>query len=141
MNQNVADTRRPGGPEPRLYETPFARVWDEILAAVEKRGGWALLHKDEELGLITLACTTPILRFIDDLTIWVALDDNGLTRVDALSRSRRGKGDWGVNRRRIDRMFHALDLALGPSARLAAPPRRPGTADLSGPAEDDATLA
>ncbi|MCG8466671.1 MAG: DUF1499 domain-containing protein [Gemmatimonadetes bacterium] len=136
----MADTRRAGGPEPRLYETPFARVWDEILAYVDAHGRWALLHKDEELGLITVACTTPVFRFVDDVTIWVALDDNGLTRVDALSRSRRGRGDLGANARRIVRMLRSLDAALGPSARLATT-RRPDRPDASSPSGGRSTVA
>lgn len=131
-NENAADTRPPGGPEPRLYEVPFACVWDELLAYVDKRPRWRLLHKDEELGLISVACTSLVFRFMDDLTIWVTLDSNGLTRVEALSRSRRGRGDLGVNRRRIDRMLSRLDAALGPAKRLSHAQRHGGTVDLGG---------
>jgi len=135
----MADTRQAGVPEPRLYEVPFAGVWDELLALIERRRGWSLVHKDEELGLISVACTTLVARFVDDVTIWVALDSNGLTRVDALSRARRGTGDWGVNRRRIVRLLRSLDNALGPSARLFEP--HPNTSPTAGGARDHATLA
>lgn len=118
LNENVADTRGRSGPEGRLYAAPFAQVWDAILTQVAARRGWVLAHKDEELGIITVRCRTPVFRFIDDLTIWVALDENGQTRVDALSRSRVGKGDLGVNGRRIARILSTLDRALGPNARL-----------------------
>lgn len=118
LNENVADTRAEDGPEGRVYAAPFAQVWDAILDQVHSGRGWVLAHKDEELGIITVRCRTPVFRFIDDLTIWVGLDENGLTRVDALSRSRVGKGDLGVNRRRIVRMLATLDHTLGPEARL-----------------------
>ena len=114
-----ADTRVPGGPKPRLYEAPFAHVWDELLRYVNRRRLWRLAHRDEELGLISVRCVVPIVRFVDDLTVWVALDANGLTRVNALSRARRRDFDLGMNRRRIARMLRMLDRRLGPTARLS----------------------
>ena len=100
-------------------------------AAAEAGVSPEVIHSDPQSGIM-------VTRFIDDVTIWVALDDNGLTRVDALSRSRRGKGDWGVNGRRIDRLLRSRDAALGPSARLAT--GRLARSDLSG-SGDRATLA
>ncbi len=81
-------------------------------------------------------------RFVDDLTIWVVLDANALTRVEALSRSRRGRGDLGVNHRRIDRMLTQLDARLGPSARLGGVLRHGAAVDLPGSTpRDDASPA
>ncbi len=138
---NVADTRGPDGPSGRVYAVPFARVWDEILLEVERHRRWKLLHRDEGLGLITVECTTLGFRFVDDLTIWVALDANGLTLVDMRSKSRRGRGDLGVNRRRVERLLARLDAALGPSARLVDRRRRTGSVGARGAtAEDGATL-
>jgi len=116
-----ADTRRPDGPEGRVYAVPFARVWDEIDRLIAGRSRWKLEHRDEELGIFSVSCTTPVLRFVDDLTIWVSLDRHGLTRVEALSRSRVGSGDLGVNRRRIERLLRRLDEAVGPEHRLVDP--------------------
>ncbi len=118
LHENVADTRAPGGPAGRVYAAPFARVWDEILAQVASRRRWSLVHQDEELGIISVTCRSPLFHWVDDLTVWVTLDDNALTRVDARSRARVGRGDLGVNRRRIEALLHALDRAVGPGARL-----------------------
>jgi hypothetical protein len=107
-----------GGPSGRIYAAPFAQVWDAILDQADSRRGWKLAHKDEDLGIITIRCTSTLLRLVDDLTVWVGLDENGLTWVEALSRSRVGKGDMGMNRRRIVRMLAKLDATLGPEARL-----------------------
>lgn len=125
-HENVADTRRPGRPEPRVYAVAFARVWDELLEEIDRRSRWTLVHSDEELGLITVECRSRVFRLVDDLTIWVALDPNGLTRVDVLSRARKGQGDLGVNRRRVEGLLGKLDGAFGPSARLVD--RREGEA-------------
>jgi hypothetical protein len=113
LNENVADTRRSGPPSGRRYAVPFARVWDEMCAIVDDRWGWEMAHADETRGLATVTCRTPVLPFVDDLAIWVSLDDDGFTRVEARSRSRIGKGDLGVNRRRIQRLLRHLDDRLG----------------------------
>lgn len=117
FTENVADTRTPGGPARRLYAAPFAGVWDSLLDLVHQRRGWTLVHADEELGLMTVMCRSLVLRVHDDLTIWVSLDENGLTRVEARSESRIGRGDFGVNRRRIERLLQRLDGTVGPAIR------------------------
>ncbi len=99
-----------------------------MLEFIQNRPRWTLTHKDESLGILTVCCRTPVFRFVDDLSIWVALDENGLTRVEVRSRSRIGKGDWGVNRRRIRRLLLKLDQSLGPQTRLVerrGQPREP----------------
>jgi len=117
-HEHREDTRDPEGPPGRVYTVPFANAWDEVTGMIERRPRWTLHHRDEDIGMISVICRTPLFRFIDDLTIWVSLDQDGLTRVDVLSRSRVGKGDLGVNRRRIDRLLRRLDTALGPGSRL-----------------------
>lgn len=113
-----------------MYTVPFARVWDELSRLVESRGRWTLDHRDEELGIFSVSCRSLVFRFVDDLTVWVSLDRDGLTRVEALSRSRVGRGDLGVNRRRIERLMRHLDQAVGPDHRL--PYRRaPGGSDAT----------
>lgn len=129
LRENVADTRDSEGPEGRVYTVPFARVWDELTAYIRGRRRWRLTHKDEELGMLTVTCRSLVFRFVDDLTVWVGLDENGQTRVEARSASRVGKGDFGVNRRRIGRLLEHLDEVLGPEARLR---ERRGGARASG---------
>lgn len=98
----------------RTYAIPFARVWE---AAVELSDGglrgWRTTRADEEAGIIEAEATTTVLRFVDDVRVRVALDANAQTRVDVESRSRRGSGDLGANRRRIRRFLATLDRRLG----------------------------
>jgi uncharacterized protein (DUF1499 family) len=54
-----------------------------------------------------------VFRFVDDLTVWVSLDREGFTRVEARSRARVGRGDLGVNRRRVERLMAHLDASFG----------------------------
>jgi hypothetical protein len=113
MSENVADTRLPDGPDGRLYTSvPFARAWDAVMREVSRNRKWSLVHSDEDLGILTIACRTPVLGFVDDLTVWVSLDANGFTRVEARSASRSGRGDLGVNRRRLVRLMKRVDRSV-----------------------------
>jgi hypothetical protein len=94
LTENVADTRTSDGPDSRLYAAPFAEVWDSLVDSAHRRRGWKLIHADEELGLMRL------------------------TRVEARSESRVGRGDLGMNRRRIERLLSRLDRTVGPAVRV-----------------------
>jgi len=118
LNEHVADTRVPDGPDGRLYPTvPFARAWDAVMGEVNRNRTWSLVHSDEEIGILTIVCRLPALGLVDDLTVWVSLDSNGFTRVEARSASRRKRGDMGVNRRRLVRLMKRVDRSVGEAAR------------------------
>jgi uncharacterized protein (DUF1499 family) len=116
LTQNSAQTHEDAD-DPRLrgrtYFVPFATVWDEILKMIESHPRWKLLRADEGAGLIHAEATTRLFRFVDDVRFKVKLDQNALTRVDMWSASRVGRGDLGVNARRIGRFFRELDRRLG----------------------------
>ena len=113
LTENRADTRQRAGPPGGRYAASFARVWDELLAYASGRSRWRIVHADETSGILTLTCRSRVFRFVDDLTIWVSLDAEGFTRVEARSRARTGKGDFGVNRRRLVRLVAHLDRTFG----------------------------
>ena len=120
VTEPAADTRGPDGPEGRLYAVPFARVWDAIPSIVARRRLWRVVHADEELGLATIVCRLPVSGIAGEISVWVHLDDNGLTRVDARAGAR---GRWQgprAARRRLDRFLAGLDRAVGPDARIRA---------------------
>lgn len=109
LTENRADTRLPGPPHGRRYVAPFASVWDELVEMIEEHPRWRLEHTDETRGLMAATCRSRVFGFVDDLTVWLRLDADGLTEVDVRSRSRTGTGDFGVNRRRIERILGRLD--------------------------------
>lgn len=109
LTENRADTREEGPPAGRRYVAPFAEVWDALLAYARDRRRWRVTHADETRGVIVATCRSRVFGFVDDLTVWVSLDREGLTRVEARSRARRGHGDLGVNRRRVERLLGHLD--------------------------------
>lgn len=104
-----AEDRRLRG---RTYAIPFDRVWNTACAQIEDARGWQVLEADDHVGSIVATATTLAFRFVDDVSLRIRLDENAQTRVDMTSRSRKGKGDWGRNVRRINRFMRRLDRRL-----------------------------
>lgn len=106
----------PESPDPRLrgrtYAVPFTQVWDAALQTAQRTRGWTLVSSDARAGEIVAEARTPLWKFIDDVWVRLSLDENGQTRVDVASASRKGSGDLGTNARRIARFLHALDARL-----------------------------
>jgi hypothetical protein len=105
--------------DPRLwgreYAVPFAAVWQAALSIAEKSRGWTVTASDPRAGEIVAEARTSVWRFVDDVWIRISLDEDGQTRVDVTSASRKGSADLGTNARRIARFLHALDRhVLGP---------------------------
>ena len=121
--RNRAQTR-PDHPSPKLrgrtYPVPFARVWDAAVETARRRPRWTIVEEDARNGEIRAEARTLLWRFVDDVTVRISLDGEGLTRVDVASASRVGKGDLGVNARRIARFLHALDRRLRRGAGQAS---------------------
>lgn len=116
LQENVAETR-PQHEDPRLrgrtYHVPFQRVWEEVLHLAS--GGlprWRIVEADDRRGILHAESTTLLFKFVDDVVIRVRLDDDGQTRVDARSASRKGRADLGTNARRLARFFRSLDRRL-----------------------------
>lgn len=74
-----------------------------------KHPKWSVESRDEiERGIeIHLTRTTPIMRFTDDIHVWLTAAGDG-TRVDAESQSRVGKGDLGQNPRNLKELISGL---------------------------------
>ncbi|MFV2007198.1 MAG: DUF1499 domain-containing protein [Longimicrobiales bacterium] len=104
-----AEDRRLRG---RTYAIPFDRVWNAACAQIDGARGWQLLQADDQVGSIRATATTLVFRFVDDVSLQITLDENGQTRTDMTSRSRKGKGDLGTNVRRIGRFMRRLDRNL-----------------------------
>jgi hypothetical protein len=64
-----------------------------------------------------------VFRLVDDIRVAVGLDQNGQTRVDMVSASRMGRGDLGMNARRIRKFFRVLDRKVGAGPRTILDPR------------------
>lgn len=116
LSRNMAVTA-PTADDPRLrgrtYAIPFEAVWQASLKLVDGGlRGWRLLEEDDREGVIRGVVRRRLERFESAVTLRVSLDQDAQTRVDALSASRVGRADLGVNARRLGRFFRALDEAL-----------------------------
>jgi hypothetical protein len=94
----------------RTYSIPFEDVWQGALRIIrEKSKGWILDSADDQEGIITADIKGIHKKLNGRFEIRVALDGNGQTRVDARSNTPQAFSDFGVNRRRVDTFFRALD--------------------------------
>jgi uncharacterized protein (DUF1499 family) len=104
----------------RTYAIPFEQVWQ---AARALAGGglrrWKIIESDDYEGVINAEARTLLLRYVDDVRITISLDENGQTRVDLVSASRKGSADLGTNARRVGRFLRALDRKLQPARKPA----------------------
>jgi uncharacterized protein (DUF1499 family) len=118
LTQNRAFTD-PEADDPRLrgrsYGVPFAQVWNAALQIAQQTRGWTVVSSDPRAGEIVAEATTRLWKFTDDVWVRMSLDEDGQTRVDMASSSRKGSGDLGTNARRIARFLRSLDARLGGS--------------------------
>ena len=96
----------------RVYPVPFARVWDAALQTARTLPRWTVVEANGRTGEITAEARTLVWKLTDDVWIRVSLDEDGQTRVDVTSASRKGRHDLGANTRRIARFLHALDRRI-----------------------------
>lgn len=88
-----------------LPAAPAAAFETALKAA--KAQGWTIIASDAATGRIEATDTVPWWGFKDDVVIRLTPDGDG-TRVDVRSKSRVGKGDLGVNAKRIGDFLEAL---------------------------------
>jgi uncharacterized protein (DUF1499 family) len=74
-------------------------AWRAVLAAQPRA---TVIAVDEPRGLVMAQDRTPVLRFVDTVTVRVLPAGDGGSTFAAYSRSEIGYGDLGTNRRRLD---------------------------------------
>jgi uncharacterized protein (DUF1499 family) len=104
FSKNWANTTEPTHADLRTLELP-GPVTDAV-ARVKTAGGtlrgWVL--EAETADTLHFVRRTRLFRFADDIRVTVR-ENGGVARVDAESRSRLGKGDFGQNRRNIRELW------------------------------------
>jgi hypothetical protein len=104
---------------------PFEDVWQAALrlAGGDLRG-WKLVSSDDANGVIE-AKARRIGGALYDIFIFVRLDENAQTRVDAQATAQRASTDFGSARRLLRRFFRALDKVLARPVRRRRSARLP----------------
>ena len=109
----------------RTYAIPFDAVWS---AAVDLAGGvlrgWRIVEADDQDGVNLAEAVTLVFRWVDDVRVDVALDENAQTRVDVRATPRGGSIDLERKRRIIRRFLRKLDRRLGATAAQILDPTR-----------------
>jgi uncharacterized protein (DUF1499 family) len=105
--------RCPGTPnchrESRAYDRTPQALFDAALAAVRDLDGLTIGRAEEiERDGLGLHASFEVFVFTDDLDLRVAPHGRGAV-LHVRSASRVGKGDLGVNRRRVRALFDALE--------------------------------
>ena len=70
---------------------------------------WTVTWTDPAAGLLEATATSRLFGFHDDIVVRVRPEADGTSRVDIRSKSRDGKGDFGVNAARIRTFVAAVE--------------------------------
>ena len=97
--------------QPRQYREDPQTVFRAIEAVAARMPGWRITSADAAERVLHASAWVLLTPFTDDVTVRVEPVEGG-SRVQVRSRSRVGKGDLGVNARRIRAFQRALDREL-----------------------------
>ena len=112
LTTNIAETTPDSAfPElrPRRYAAPAALMFDVARRAADALQ-WESSTVDPEARKIEAVVTTKIIKFKDDVTIWVEADGEERSTLFARSASRVGRGDLGANTRHLMNLFETVDI-------------------------------
>ncbi len=148
LSTNVAETTSDSAfPElrPRTYAAPAALMFDVARRAAEALH-WELGTVEPEAWKIEAVATTRVIKFKDDVTIWVEADGEERSTLFARSASRVGVVDLGANTRHIMDLFETVDIIAPVTAIVdeeeaaeesqASPEATPMTGDSPSATED-----
>ncbi len=121
LTTNIAETTPDTAfPElrPRRYAAPAALMFDVARRAADALQ-WESSTVDPEARKIEAVVTTKIIKFKDDVTIWVEADGEERSTLFARSASRVGLNDLGANTRHLMNLFETVDI-IAPVTALVA---------------------
>ena len=114
---NVAKTSADGGEKglkTRIYKTDVkiaAKAAEEIIPTLSTWGGnWKHINTNLREDSAEIRAEVPVVMFTDDLEVRIKeAETEGEVQVDAISKSRVGKSDFGENARHVRKILNALD--------------------------------
>lgn len=84
-----------------------AQVFERVRVTAEGMPNWEVTKADAQSGTVEAVSTTRLFGFQDDVVIRIRPEGTG-SRVDMRSKSRDGRGDQGVNAKRIRAFMEAM---------------------------------
>lgn len=97
--------------QPLELSSNIQDVMDAAVMLILQRK-WDVVAINRNQGRIEATEKLAWFGFKDDVVLRFSESDSGGTRVDMRSKSRIGRGDVGVNARRISRFLHELELSV-----------------------------
>src|SRR6266478_3658721 len=94
----------------RLEPTAVFERVKEVAQAVPT---WKITYTDPSSHTLEAVSTSGLFHFQDDIVIQIRPTPDGGSLVEMRSKSRDGKGDFGINARRIHHFFDRVALARG----------------------------
>jgi uncharacterized protein (DUF1499 family) len=108
---DFAPQQRAGYPDlaPIVLQLAPGDAHDHVVRLFEQNG-WTITRNDPVALTLEATDTTPLFRFVDDISVRVRPDGAGSV-VDVRSKSRVGRGDLGANAKRIRKLRDQLKTA------------------------------
>lgn len=117
LTKNIYVTT-PGNPDPFFRPRQYRKTKDEVAGAVREILGsltrWKVVEYRENQGRIHATHTAPFIPFTEDVNIYIVQGLDGVTKLEVISQSQTGKGDFGQNKRNIRELLSALDTKWPP---------------------------
>lgn len=105
-----------GANDPRLrppkYQRRKAEMFASIVELIEDQPLYKLISKDDKECRLKAERRTRLLRFVDDVEIWVQGEPNGPVSVHMRSTQRLGSYDFGQGKRNIREFARLLHHRL-----------------------------
>ena len=100
---------------------PPEDAYDLALETAHRMTGWRIVEESPDEGWLDAEAKTPLLRFVDDIRVWIEGRSGGGSRVQMRSRSRIGRGDFGANARRIQAFLQRVGERVDSGPRFTPP--------------------
>ena len=125
LNDVTTRSSDPCPPYPEIKPLDLGLPADDayclVLETARRMTGWRIVEESPHDGWLDAEVKSPLLRFVDDIRIWIEARSGGGCRVQMRSRSRLGYGDFGANARRIRAFLQLVEESSVGSPRF--PPR------------------
>lgn len=95
-------------------------AFEQVKATALAQPNWHVTYIDPATGTIEGIAVSFLFRFIDDFVIQVRPAPDGGSLIEMRSRSREGKGDFGVNYNRIVDFFATIKTRYAPAPSQAS---------------------
>jgi uncharacterized protein (DUF1499 family) len=87
--------------------------FERVREVAQKLPTWKITYTDTTKNTLEAVSTSQLFHFQDDVVIQIRPTPDGESLVEMRSKSRDGKGDFGVNARRIRRFFDRIAMSRG----------------------------